>query len=291
MLLKIGSQGQQVTDWQKFLNTQGFNAGTADGIFGPGTAVASKAFQSAHGLSADGLVGSGTIATAQALGFQFTADTFPPAGNINAVVDISHFQSNVDFAAVKADGLLGVIHKATQGAGYTDPEYAPNRPAALAQGLLWGAYHFGTAQDVNTQVSHFLQVAAANESTLLVLDWEENGIASQGTMSLDQAVQFVQGVKDAVGRYPVLYGGSLIKNSVGTGNSVLSQCPLWLAQYSANPRLPEGWSSYAMWQYTDGVHGPEPHSVNGIGNCDRDVFKGTASELEAFWKSGLGNVV
>ena len=287
MLLKIGSRGQQVTDWQNFLNTQGLNAGTADSIFGTGTATATKGCQSGHGVSADGLAGNDTIAVAQGLGFQFTASSFPPVGNINAVVDISHFQSNVDFAAVRGDGLFGVIHKATQGTGYTDPEYAPNRPAALAQELLWGAYHFGTAQDVDTQVSHFLQTAAANENTLLVLDWEENGIASQGTMSLDQAVQFVQGVKDRVGKYPVLYGGSLIKNSVGTGNSVLSQCPLWLAQYSTNPSLPNGWTSYAMWQSTDGVHGAAPHSVNGIGNCDRDVFAGTASELAAFWKSGL----
>ncbi|MBO3700425.1 GH25 family lysozyme [Roseivirga sp. E12] len=287
MLLKIGSQGQQVKDWQNFLNTQGLNAGAADGIFGSGTAAATKGFQSAQGLSADGMAGNNTIAAARALGFQFTANTFPPVGNINAVVDISHFQSNVDFAKVKADGLLGVIHKATQGASYTDPEYASKRVATGQEGLLWGAYHFGTAQDVSTQVSHFLQVAAADANTLLVLDWEENAIASQGTMTLPQAVEFVERVKDAVGRYPVLYGGSLIKQSLGSGNNVLSQCPLWLAQYSSNPSLPSGWSKYTMWQYTDGVRGPEPHSVNGIGNCDRDVFAGTASELKAFWKSGL----
>ncbi len=287
MLLKIGSQGQDVKDWQNFLNTQGFNVGAADGIFGAGTATGSKAFQTAHGLAADGLVGAGTIAAAQALGFQFTASTFPLAGNINAVVDISHFQSNVDFAAVKADGILAVIHKATQGATYTDPEYASKRIAASQQGLLWGAYHFGTGQDVVQQAQHFLAVAAADANTLLVLDWEENGIASQGTMSLPQAVEFVERVKDAVGRYPVLYGGSLIKNSVGTGNTVLSQCPLWLAQYSSNPSLPAGWSNYKLWQYTDGVNGPEPHGVNGIGNCDRDVFAGSPSDLQTFWKSGL----
>ncbi len=289
MLLKTGSQGREVKDWQNFLNAQGHNVGTADGIFGPDTAAGTKAFQAAQGLSADGMAGNNTIAAAQALGFQFAVSAFPPTGNINAVVDISHFQSNVDFAAVKADGLLGVIHKATQGATYTDPEYASKRSAALDQGLLWGAYHFGTAQDVPTQVTHFLDVAAADSNTLLVLDWEENGIASQGTMSLDQAIEFVERVKAAVGQYPVLYGGSLIKNSVGSGNDILSQCPLWLAQYASNPSLPNGWSAYHMWQYTDGVHGPEPHAVNGIGNCDRDVFAGTASDLSSFWKSGLTN--
>lgn len=288
MLLKIGSQGQSVKDWQNFLNAQGHAVGTADGIFGPNTANGTKGFQSSQGLAADGMAGNNTIGAAEKLGFTFTQTAFPPVGTINTVVDLSHHNANVDFAAAKADGVLGVIYKATQGSGYTDPTYDERRGLAVAQDLHWGAYHFGTAQDVPTQVAHFLDKAAPDASTLLVLDWEENTIASQGTMSLDQAKQFVQGVKDKVGRYPVLYGGSLIKQSVAAGGDpVLRQCPLWLAQYSSDPSLPAGWATYALWQYTDGQHGPEPHSVNGIGPCDRDVFKGTAAELAAFWKSAL----
>ena len=288
MLLKIGSQGQQVTDWQNFLNQQGFEVGVADGIFGENTSIGTKGFQTSQGLVVDGMAGDNTIAAAEKLGFQFTTTSFPPADNINVVVDISHFQSNVDFEVVKNDGILGVIHKATQGTTYTDPNYASNRTSATGQELFWGAYHFGTGQDVATQVIHFLDIAAANKDTLLVLDWEENTIESQGTMTLDQAIEFVERVKAEVGQYPVLYGGGLIKSSIGTnGNDVLNNCPLWLAQYSSDPTLPAGWKAYTIWQYTDGVNGPDPHSVSGIGNCDRDVFAGTVSELGDFWKSGL----
>lgn len=42
---------------------------------------------------------------------------------INAVVDLSHHNRVEDFNAVKADGIVGVIHKATQGFRYTDPKY------------------------------------------------------------------------------------------------------------------------------------------------------------------------
>mgnify|MGYP006160279261 CR=1 FL=1 len=35
---------------------------------------------------------------------------------IDAVIDISHFNGAPDWARVKAAGILGVIHKATQGA-------------------------------------------------------------------------------------------------------------------------------------------------------------------------------
>ncbi len=44
----------QVIQIQTFLNANGFNAGTADGVFGPGTRAAISRFQHANGLVADG---------------------------------------------------------------------------------------------------------------------------------------------------------------------------------------------------------------------------------------------
>jgi hypothetical protein len=66
-----------------------------------------------------------------------------PAG-INAVVDLSHYQTPVDFSRIKAAGIVGVIHKASQRTSYPDPSYAIRMPQAINAGLLWGAYHFGT---------------------------------------------------------------------------------------------------------------------------------------------------
>ncbi|KRV49117.1 amidase [Wenjunlia vitaminophila] len=57
---RVGSTGAQVKAVQQLLNTQGFDAGTVDGIFGSRTESAAKAFQTARGLSADGVVGRGT---------------------------------------------------------------------------------------------------------------------------------------------------------------------------------------------------------------------------------------
>lgn len=58
--LRSGSSGAQVTAAQTLLNQQGYDAGTADGQFGTRTATAVQAFQSAHGLTADGVVGART---------------------------------------------------------------------------------------------------------------------------------------------------------------------------------------------------------------------------------------
>ena len=59
-MLKMGARGN-ITKWlQKRLNKLGFNCGTADGIFGAMTQAAIKAFQRAHNLVADGIVGPKT---------------------------------------------------------------------------------------------------------------------------------------------------------------------------------------------------------------------------------------
>ncbi|PYS86040.1 MAG: glycoside hydrolase, partial [Acidobacteria bacterium] len=67
--------------------------------------------------------------------------------SINVVVDISHHNGNVDLGKAQAAGIVGVIHKATQGTSMTDNMYDQNRQQAVAAGLLWGAYHFGTKAD------------------------------------------------------------------------------------------------------------------------------------------------
>ena len=56
MLLKVGSKGEDVKKLQEKLGT------AADGSFGPGTEKLVKEWQSANGLTADGIVGDGTWA-------------------------------------------------------------------------------------------------------------------------------------------------------------------------------------------------------------------------------------
>ncbi|MFP2905004.1 peptidoglycan-binding protein [Pyxidicoccus sp. 3LFB2] len=58
--LREGARGEPVRALQNRLNQLGFNAGTADGAFGPKTEAAVKAFQRAKGLTADGVVGPKT---------------------------------------------------------------------------------------------------------------------------------------------------------------------------------------------------------------------------------------
>ena len=52
------------------------------------------------------------------------------------VSDISHHNTVTDFTTT---GLWGIIHKATQGTGYRDPNYVGRRPLVAAAGMLLGA--------------------------------------------------------------------------------------------------------------------------------------------------------
>jgi lysozyme len=204
----------------------------------------------------------------------------PPG--LNCVIDLSHHNNSVDFGKLAAAGIVGVIHKATQGTSTVDPLYASRQPQALAAGLLWGAYHFGDGSDGVTQAEHFLAVVGADPQTLLVLDFESN--PSGPSMSLEEARAFVTHVQSVTAKWPGFYSGHDIKDDLGTGSDpVLANCWFWLSQYGPTAVVPVNWPTWTLWQYTDGSVGPDPHSVDGVGYCDRDTFNGELDRLHALW--------
>lgn len=200
----------------------------------------------------------------------------------NAVVDISHHNGRVNLQKAADSGLIGVIQKATQGERFVDRTFKRNRNAALEADLLFGAYHFGTGANGISQAKHFLDTVQPDKKTVVVLDFEDNPTGS--TMTLEEARAFVTHVHAELGRWPVFYSGHTIKRALGTTvDPVLKNTWFWLAQYGPTPVVPPCWSSWTLWQYTDGGVGPEPHSVPGIGDCDRDKFNGEEAKLKTWW--------
>jgi lysozyme len=204
---------------------------------------------------------------------------------INSVIDVSHHQgANINFALVKAAGIVGVVHKATAGTNMKDKMYPINRQKALAAGLLWGAYHWGTGDvDGGDQAQFFLDYAAPDDQTLLALDYEPN-VSGPNRLGPDMtpqiAADFVTAINESQDRFPVLYTGMAMAGHFPN----LPQCPLWWARYANQPAgIPPTWTTWTLWQYTDGLHGLSPHSVDGIGPCDRDQFNGDLEALQRLW--------
>ena len=205
---------------------------------------------------------------------------------IDTIIDVSHHNgSTLDFHAAAGAGVVAVIHKATQGTGAPDPMWSVNRPKILAENLLFGSYHFGDGSDGASQAQHFLNVVGPNPGELLCLDFEQNTAGS--SMTIEEARAFVTTVNHAIGKWPVLYSGHYLKDLlVRTPDPVLSNCPLWLAQYGPTAVLPVGWKTWTLWQFSDGgVPTPAPPAVPGVGHCDRDRFNGDAAALATFWAS------
>jgi lysozyme len=199
---------------------------------------------------------------------------------IDDIIDVSHWNEPVDFRKVAGAGIVAVIAKASQGAGYTDPAYASFRKQAAAQGLLWGSYHFGTGDDAAAQVEHYLGTASPGDGDLVCLDFEPDPHGA--SMTLGQARDFVGLFQQRTGRYPVLYGGYWLKQQLGHhADALLARCPLWLAQYAPAAVLPPGWKAYALWQFTD-----REQALPGVRKVDRDRFDGSDVALRRRWPFG-----
>jgi hypothetical protein len=82
--LRANATGDDVKAWQTFLKTQGLFDGLLDGSFSVATLESTKAFQRAHALSIDGLVGNKTLGQAMQLGLAIAEDDPPlPGGQIS----------------------------------------------------------------------------------------------------------------------------------------------------------------------------------------------------------------
>jgi lysozyme len=203
----------------------------------------------------------------------------------NSVIDLSHYDAQIDLSSAQQAGIVGVIHKATQGISFADPTYRANLAQAQALGLLWGAYHFATGDDPVSQADFFLQTVKPAAGALLALDFESNNPGS--TMSLEQAKAFVTHIQAATGTWPGLYGGAYLRDQLGSQpDPVLKNCWLWLAQYEPTAILPPGWSNWTLWQYTDGHIVPDPNPIAGVTPCDRSYYCGSLDALRSKWAAG-----
>lgn len=192
------------------------------------------------------------------------------------VIDIYHGNIVNDFAALKADGVQGVIHKCSQGAGYADPLYTVRRKQATDAGLLWGAYSFNTGESVQAQINEFFSHAEPDVNTLMALDFEDN---PHSQMTLFQAKQFLDLADAKLGRKLVLYSGNRIKDLLGAhADPFLGSHRLWLPQYGPIAKTQASWVSPWLWQYSES--GKLPGTAGAI---DLNLYTGT--NLAQEWAS------
>ena len=183
-------------------------------------------------------------------------------------IDISNWQGNVDFDAVKNSGIQVVYIKATEGITFVDKFLNQNYSRAESQGLKVGFYHFFRGNlDPIAQANHFVNtIGKMVPDCKLAIDLETtDGIGK--TELTDRALQFIEKVKGLTGKDVVVYTYTSFANS--NIDSRLSIYPLWIAHYGVStPGYNKIWNSWVGFQYSDSG------KVPGVsGNCDMNEFK------------------
>ncbi len=198
-------------------------------------------------------------------------------------IDISSYQTNIDWDKVKEDQIAFVFIKSTGGETYVDPAFTQHWNDVKSANLMRGAYHFYyTKDDPTTQAKFFIsKVLPLSEKSDLppVIDIETDGVNTK--ISVDQLQEdiktFLGIVEKEFGRKPILYTSHAFAQEY-FDNTDFDQYYLWLAEYqSASPPIPNGWASmgWTFWQNSQSA------TVSGInGNVDHDYFKGSLEDLK-----------
>ncbi len=206
-------------------------------------------------------------------------------------IDVSYWQSGIDWPKVRAAGQRFTFVKTTEGESYIDPTFEDNWKGAKQGGLLRGAYcFFHPNQDPKKQADRFLSVLKAiNDPGELpfILDLEvTDGVAKDKIIT--KAKAWLDEVEQAAGRKPMIYSGvSFLETSLselgGGPPSWARDYALWIGWYpnqytpGMSPLMPRGWFKWTFWQYH------AKGTVNGINTAvNLDLFNGTIDELYAF---------
>jgi lysozyme len=190
-------------------------------------------------------------------------------------IDISHHQGFPDFKKVAAAGVLGIIHKATEGSSYVDKNRATNCAAAKAVGLAVSTYHWlSPGSSPSAQMDFYLRAIKPVRGERVIIDYEQAGCAIH---ELHEAVLALINTK--LDLRIAVYSGHLLKQQLGNTVDTLlkTSTDLWLAQYTTgSPSWPIGtYTGWALWQYSD--TGTLPGITGAMVDFNR--FNGTNEEF------------
>ena len=221
--------------------------------------------------------------------------------NVVEGVDVSEFQPNIDWNALKASGRHFAIIRVSDG-NYHDKKFDEHWANAKAAGVIRGAYQFfEPTEDPIAQADYLIsKIGGKVQPGDLppMLDFEKSGVFAEPSASHTQSAMkaWLDHVEQAIGRKPIIYTGYYYWTGGSVGNpGGYGAYPLNVAAYPSSysaaqshsfcPLIPDEWQKWTFWQYSDGspsIQAGVP-PVPGIGqSCDRDFFNGTLAELQAF---------
>lgn len=215
-------------------------------------------------------------------------------------IDVSDYQGpNVNWVSVKNSGISFAWAKATEGYTANQTNFTSYATNAKAAGVLFGAYHYARPDlhtglvGAQTEAAHLWNVASNYMKAdgyylqpMLDIEVDLTGAGYTKTTLSQWVNDFCNhlvslAASSGLTIKPVVY--SYVSYSSVWLDTTVTNWPLWMAQYPVTPNpqtgAPSGTSpwpagSWKVWQYSG------TGSVSGVpGDCDLDVFNGTAAGL------------
>lgn len=187
-------------------------------------------------------------------------------------IDVSEFQGNINWQAVRDMGIQFAMIRAGYGSGTIDPQFRNNAQGAGSVGIPFGVYWFSyayTPEMARREAEQCIETIEEYEvSYPVAFDFEYDSVRyaqTQGvTVTQELATSLVEAFCSRVEElgYFAMYYSNLDYLNRMFSSSLRQKYALWYAQYASAPSI----SGMAMWQYRDNG------TVSGIsGNVDLDI--------------------
>ena len=195
-------------------------------------------------------------------------------------IDVSLWQGEIDWKAVKADGVSFAMIKASEGGAggpasrIVDPRFRQNIENAAAAGIACGVYHYLTAaspEEARREADFFLETVRpfSDRIALWAAADMERAEGTDRTALTDTVLAFLERVKEG-GFSPMLYANSdYIRHRYDYPR--LAAYPLWYACWydaAGEEERPERDFAYLIWQQGSG----RVDGVSGLCDIDYGVF-------------------
>lgn len=195
-------------------------------------------------------------------------------------VDVSHYQGEIDWETLAAQGLDFAYIKATEGSSFVDDRFVQNWEEAAGTELFIGAYHFFSFDSAGvTQAEHYIETVGDLSGRLVpVVDVEYYGNKWSNRPAKEEVIRQLQNMLDVLekeyGRKPMLYTTYEVYYKYLAED--FSEYPLWIRNVYFSPDV-DMKGNWILWQYSDtevfeGYQGEEKY-------IDCNVFARTKEEL------------
>jgi lysozyme len=214
--------------------------------------------------------------------------SLPPVGENARGIDVSYYQGDIDWPAVRSDGYVFAYLKATEGGDRVDERFAQNWRQAHHAGVRRGAYHFWYhCRPGREQAAWFIANVPRDPAALppvLDMEWTPFSPTCTARPERDVIHREMQAWLDAVeahyGKRPVIY--TSVDFHADRMQDSFHRYPLWVRSVAGHPSTRYGSRDWRLWQYT------ATGKVNGIkGDVDLNVFSGSSAEFDRFARGTL----